>query len=619
MQADTITDHESFERWLNARPEETLGHEAAILTLRTALRVMPLVITNKSENNTTGVLPNLTYAVLRGTVLARVINCKQANVDMRLSNAARAAALLIARFSARYGVQYAANSNLSSNVAGLAAASSAARSAADSADFSDAYYNANSAFHGIDSACSAVNSVAHASPLPADFAADAVVWIAIRTDASVIERSGYRSLLNLPLWPTLSAWPRWLANPEKLRAELNAATNGHVWLRWYDRMLSGRAVSSEEEMLYADEALDDLWEKPDGYLQVSAWLAEKLKELDAANAIIDGKGKGPGKQLSPTEDGKIGHASAAELDNEGNNLKRINQLRPLALQCAQDLKTRLANNQFPELISATDQYLVALTGTDNIVDWGTVWGLGLILESSAKAAQREIADRLLPELEDPAKSALDSLLRLHGPLVLSTKDGNDLFEEEKKYRLPAEQLAQIYEEIEELVRRLRDAPNILREDAKATFELMASVPLDDSKPERSVTYVASTTKNALIVLAAGAVAASPTAIAAMVFGGTITIATAALNTGAVLLVQEAIKKSKPFAAIQATLTNGIDQLHDVSLRDWSKTQAVRFAPFKRFIIDNEAALLAVAEQEKMEWLKYYVELVIRHNKADPSA
>jgi hypothetical protein len=611
MQADKIIGRESFKRWLNARPNETLGREAAILNLRTALRVMPLVVSSKRDNNTTGVLPNLSYAVLRAIVLARAIGYTEARASTRLYVAARSAADTAARSSADTAALFARSAADTAAVsAALSAALSAlsARSAADTAALSSA----------ADTAVDSADSAARSAALSAD-SADSAIWGAISADAAAIELSGYKSLLSLPLWPVGSERPASLANPEKLRTELNAATNGHVWLRWYDRMLSGRAVSNEEEMLYADEALDDLWEKPDGYLQVSAWLAGKLKELDAANAIIDAKGQGVGKQLSATEDGKIGHSSAAELDNEGNNLKRINQLRPLALQCAQDLKTRLANNQFPELISATDQYLVALTGTDNIVDWGTVWGLGLILESSAKAAQREITDRLLPELEDPAKSALDSLLRLHGPLVLSTRDGNDLFEEEKKYRLPPDQLAQMYEEIEELVRRLRDSPNILREDAKATFELMASVPLDDSKPERSVTYVASTTKNALIVLAAGAVAASPTAIAAMVYGGNAASATAMLNAGPALVVYEAIKKSKPFAAIQATLTNGIDKLQNVSVREWSKTQAVRFAPFKRFVIDNQAALLAVAEQEKMEWLKYYVELVIRHNKADPSA
>jgi hypothetical protein len=58
-----------------------------------------------------------------------------------------------------------------------------------------------------------------------------------------------------------------------------------VWLRWYDRMLSGARVSDEEEMLYAHDELLPLWEKEDGYLEVSAWLADKLAALDARAAI----------------------------------------------------------------------------------------------------------------------------------------------------------------------------------------------------------------------------------------------------------------------------------------------------------------------------------------------
>ncbi len=85
----------------------------------------------------------------------------------------------------------------------------------------------------------------------------------------------------MPLWPANAPRPDGLANPEPLRAAFRAATNGHVWLRWYDRMLCGARVSDEEEMLYAHEDLLPLWKKEDGYLEVSAWMAEKLEELDA--------------------------------------------------------------------------------------------------------------------------------------------------------------------------------------------------------------------------------------------------------------------------------------------------------------------------------------------------
>jgi len=54
-----------------------------------------------------------------------------------------------------------------------------------------------------------------------------------------------------------------------------------------------------------------------------------------------------------------------------------------------------------------------------------VFGLGVMLESAASAALRKI-DRLQPALEDAAQAALNSILTLHGPLILATTEGREL-------------------------------------------------------------------------------------------------------------------------------------------------------------------------------------------------
>jgi hypothetical protein len=453
----------------------------------------------------------------------------------------------------------------------------------------------------------------YAESNPTYLARTIAALLAIKSDCKLIEEKGWKTLAKGPLWLQDDICPPfWSERQNLLRKILPAEQHGHVWQRLYDRILFGRSASKNEERLYVDEALNELLDKHEGFKLVTDWIAARLEEMEASQPPPELPSQGPGTHMVATADGKIGHAPAEELDSDGNNVKRINQLRPLALQCAQDLKERLAANQFPELLDSTENYIAALTGDNNRVDWATVWGLGLMLEQNAKAAERKITDRLFPELEDPAKAALDSLLKLHGPLMLSTKDGNDLFEDEKRYRVPPDQLKEMYKAVEEIVHRLRDAPEILMDDTRATFNGMASATLDNSRPERTAGYVAGTTKNALIVLVAGGIAASPTVVTMMVYGSGAAAAAAAFSAGHALLVYEAIKKSKPFAALQATLTRRIDTLADMNLRDWLNDQAILYAPFRRVVIENEKELLTMAERENLGWLRDYVRLIVKH-------
>lgn len=134
--------------------------------------------------------------------------------------------------------------------------------------------------------------------------------------------------------------------------------------------------------------------------------------------------QGPGPHFRANEGGRVDRAPPSESDSLGNDSAIINQLKPLVLRCGLELQTRLSRNEFPELLDATVGYLSALDRPANDeIEWGEVWGLGVVLQNAAASAKREISSRTLPELEDPAKTALDSLLTLHGPMILATREG----------------------------------------------------------------------------------------------------------------------------------------------------------------------------------------------------
>ena len=95
-------------------------------------------------------------------------------------------------------------------------------------------------------------------------------------------------------------------------------------------------------------------------------------------------------------------APPSEIDADGNHIGRIRQLLPLVRRAADDLVGHLNPNAFPELAREIGDYRAAIADDEMWIAWGTMFGLGVMLENSAEAARRQIEDRLQPPLEDPA-------------------------------------------------------------------------------------------------------------------------------------------------------------------------------------------------------------------------
>jgi len=98
-------------------------------------------------------------------------------------------------------------------------------------------------------------------------------------------------------------------------------------------------------------------------------------------------------------------------------------------------------NHFPVLYRNLADYRTAIAADAAEIAWGIVFGLGIRLTNAADAAQRQIEDRLLSPLEDPAQEALQSLNMLHGSLIMATAEGRELEEQADRLQMTREQLA----------------------------------------------------------------------------------------------------------------------------------------------------------------------------------
>jgi hypothetical protein len=297
------------------------------------------------------------------------------------------------------------------------------------------------------------------------------------------------------------------------------------------------------------------------------------------------------------------------VDQSGNDVRTINQLKPLVQRCAFDLRTRLSRNEFPELLATIEQYGDALSSNGGRgVEWGEIWGLGVMLQNAASAAERQITQRLLPPLEDSIKSSLESLLMLHGPLILATCDGSKLAAIAQSFAMAPTQQADFRTAAERVAQQLMARRDVITRRAAASVEDAVKTAGEGSHPTRGSVYALATIKNVSIVLLGGAAAATPAMMGA--FLGS-TILGTLLGSPITLLALEAVKKSPSFSALVTMLGAKLDTMSDLELREWLEERGRRFAPFRSFVISNEGPLRKIAEATlELKWMMRYIDFVV---------
>ncbi len=268
---------------------------------------------------------------------------------------------------------------------------------------------------------------------------------------------------------------------------------------------------------------------------------------------------------------------ARAVDVAGNDVGRINALLPILRETTSALNHVLQKNAglWPTLERAGHAYAATIAGDHSSIDFGRLFGQGIILAhalASAKAAP--ISGNSFP-LTAEALSLAESILDLHGPLILGSKDGQALIADSERYSLTQAQRAK------NLRTEIALANALVQADAPAAPEV--KVHLEDAiragpDDEKGASYIAATSRNASIVLVGGAAAyaigpatllAAPAAVAGFVAG---------------VFGPEALKKSK----VGTELTRQLASLVDRATLE--------------FVTKNENVFRTLAERPGMTWL-----------------
>jgi hypothetical protein len=454
--------------------------------------------------------------------------------------------------------------------------------------------------------------LAEATPLPgsrknvADFAcraifnaidADEVLANASLEEALAVDR-GFDSSARAAIAVELASNPLWREIPPRIEMswkELRAAlwsvsdTDWEVWIEWYEDRLAGRPSLGEAFDIAVATLPNELWER--GPKVVNARIKELIAEHTPPESI---PAQGAGPHFALSADLKITLAPPVEIDAEGNNLDRIRQQLPLVREAAEDLAGRLNPNAFSELARNLSAYRAAIEGEPETIAWGIVFARGVRLDNAAHAARRQIGDRLQPPLEDAAQEALESMLILHGPMILATAEGRELMDVAGQMSLTRGQQAALRSDSLTVAIALRDDKDVIEPPAAEVVIEAVEAMGEGPHPERGSAAGGATIRNVMILaVGIGAVAA----IAGVGF----------VQAGVAVIAVEGLKKSKRFSALTDALGARIDGV-------------LRTGPaFQNFVIKNEQPLRQMASNSPgMRWMLPYIDDIVRRNNSGKS-
>jgi len=197
-------------------------------------------------------------------------------------------------------------------------------------------------------------------------------------------------------------------------------------------------------------------------------------------------------------------------------------------------------------------------------------------------------------LEDAAQAALNSILTLHGPLILATAEGRELVDEADRMYLTRDEQAKLRADARAVAGQLKNAAEIIEPSAVKVVENAADIIGGGPHPERGTVFGIGTMRNVAIGLV-GVAAVS------------LTFGLGAIEAGAALVAVEALKKSEKFSAVTAMLGQNIDRVFRIG------------AAYRRFVVANQEPLRRIAANTtQLRWMLPHIDRIIQGGTSEHS-
>lgn len=287
--------------------------------------------------------------------------------------------------------------------------------------------------------------------------------------------------------------------------------------------------------------------------------------------------QGPGPHFT-VHDGRL--AFAEGVDPHGNDLFRLRSLMPIVRETAGQLVRSLSKHEglWPDLERAARNYERLLAEDVEALDYGRLFGQGIVLANALRAARLPEARGNAYELVPECTILADSLLEMHGPLILGTKDGQALVRDAERFQNSEEQLAEFRRTEVDLSLAIARSPSLAAPDVKLHITDILSSTKDPERPDHFQSYLSAMVQNVSLIIVGGITVST----AAVIFASGTALPLASIAAG--IFGAEALKKSQP----GQSLTQGLSHLIDRAAVD--------------FVVKNERLFRELAKRPSMRWL-----------------
>lgn len=283
-------------------------------------------------------------------------------------------------------------------------------------------------------------------------------------------------------------------------------------------------------------------------------------------------------------------AFAKNIDRKGNDVDRIRSLQPIVQETADALSVALAKHEglWPSLDRAVEQYRAIIANDVDSIDFGRLFGLGVILNNAVQAAKESIDRSNVYPLPPDCRILAESLLEMHGPLMLGSKDGQGLVADAERFSTDAQKRVLLDQSELALGRAIANPSAPVAQQVKDHIADLLSYENDTARKDHQSAYRGGLVKNAAIVFA-GAAALSVVAAATT---STLPATLAALSMA--VFGNKALQASKAGKKITDQLSSLIDKVT------------------VDFVNDNEPLFREFAKQRRLHWLDRILDWSLSH-------
>ncbi|MEZ5873109.1 MAG: hypothetical protein R3D32_14960 [Nitratireductor sp.] len=360
-------------------------------------------------------------------------------------------------------------------------------------------------------------------------------WASISRDLTILQNHGLEALRATPIWhgETPDWFSRnWIGLKDALLAD---NPNWQVWIDFLERRFQGKrslfglASDSEKEIIDAIVKEGEAFWDRDAHL-VNADLVARIEERrkrDAQSAIDNIPPKSPGLSYSPGPSGKYEREATGIATSD--DLAEIEGTKEPLLEALDDLKSACTGtNAYTTVVKNAERYAAVLNAELTRLSVDRLFSYGVRLENARSRLDKEIASGDFPEMAVGIGEALDSVLALHGPMVLSTGRGRDLVARARDYQLGVAQANALKLAATPVATAIANSDKMVETEAADEIVLATADIGEGPHPERS-TEVGATALRNFLVSAAKVVGITAAGVVGNAAWGTITGATGATS------------------------------------------------------------------------------------------